>query len=428
MKRSIENRHSRASALSCIAATFAIAACGRTSDGQVDIVNGVTVTKDNANGPTLESTVALTTPRFQTHGSSFCSGTLIGENTVVTAAHCVTDLPADAVVIFGGKVDAAALALPVENVVIHKDYDPDLTLRLERNFYPSHDIAVLRFRGTRPLESRIAKVAPATLALQNGTDVTLAGFGRTGALSSGREVNDTGTLRTVDVRLEEQFARGFVFFVKGRDGLQGACAGDSGGPTYLKRDSSWFVLGALSTGNTGRVDVNSDGIADLDCIGGNFYTDLRSYATWLQSAQKALGEKVDEEETSQPSEPAPEVSERVSLTWSAEPAGNGAVRVLVRNPSQTDLGTCTLRLEARRQFTQQFLLWTTATERTYDYEGQGSLNLRGGDEATFEATDPLFGVQQLRLNGRLVRTGRLLELNLRGSCSKAVLQTERLDE
>lgn len=266
-------------------------ACGSETLSDTEIVNGKDVNRYNTRGPIASSTVALSTPSQMRQGKSFCSGTLIGENTVVTAAHCVKGLPRGAQVVFGTRATSNAIARPIRSYVSHRGYDSRLTESSGRLSRASHDIAVVSFSGRRPAGSQIISIAPANERLYQNMRISLAGFGRTGKKQQGYDVNDTGVLRTVDVAVRGLYPNGQVFMVRGfdRNGLQGACSGDSGGPAYLNRNGRWYVIGALSTGLTGTWDSNRDGRADLGCIGGNFYTDLRHYRGWLQQAQRSLG-------------------------------------------------------------------------------------------------------------------------------------------
>lgn len=423
-------------------------ACGQPSQSRPDIVQGYEVNVANATGPVLVSTVALTSARLINYGKSFCTGTLIGENTVVTAAHCVTEMPSDAQVVFGNQVSSQAAALPVDKIVRHDGYDAQLTLKGERNYKPAHDIAVISFKGQRPSSSAIVPLADRNVTLKEGQKATLAGFGRTGALTpAGGDINDTGVLRAVEVTLQQLFSSGKVIYLRGhdRDRLQGACNGDSGGPTYVAQDKKWFVTGALSTGIPGVVDRDGDSIGDLGCVGGNYYTDLRLYNEWIREAQKVLGdepeqptspvepvtppiepEQPDEEEPT-PVEP-PAVTPKVQIRWGMEPAGNGNYRVTIQNPSATDLTSCRFNIEVDREFYKQFLFWEVKTEKTYRLDGEGSLNLPAGKRDTFTVTDHLHGISRVRVDGSLARPGAVTDIRLRGSCDKFVLQSMRTDD
>lgn len=284
--------------LSSILLTTLSAGCGgadgTSQDGsETEIVQGRTVTSASATYPVSTSTVALATRWMARAGKSFCSGTLIGPNTVLTAAHCLQGSPSGIVVVFSSRVTANSYMLPVTATVVHPGYNNALTIRPERMWRPAHDIAIVRFRGKVPSTHRIIPVGTlGGTAVTQSARVTLAGFGRSGAIQerTQRDVNDTGVLRTVDVGVVSVASRGKVFAVRGfdRNRLQGACSGDSGGPTYISRNGRWYVIGALSTGVMGKVDRNGNRLSDLGCIGTNTYTDARHYADWIAAQQRRL--------------------------------------------------------------------------------------------------------------------------------------------
>lgn len=330
-----------------LAGTLALSAlfpsCSKSSHAQPKIVGGFEVTEATAFGPLLSSTVAITTPSLLFSGKSFCTGTLIGKKTVITAAHCLSDEQGREVnrkllVFFGPKVsedDTSGKSVFAREVIarrIHPAYNHRLTTSPSRRNESANDLAVLSFSGEIP-----QGFAPANLAEPENTiprGIVLAGFGITGTLlrsADGRlaragdgspaTVSDTGLLRAVRVALGAQFGGGQVFFVSSPDGRpRGACPGDSGGPAYYQvpqgnstrrndpagsQKTLWVVGGVLSTGLEGIADADGDGNADTNCVGQNFYTDVRGYKNWIAEMKTDLGET---SESSNPSKTSPAVS------------------------------------------------------------------------------------------------------------------------
>ena len=95
------------------------------------------------------STVALTTDftpdgtgdSVLSQGKSFCSGTIIGPRTVVTAAHCIQAIEgrtdkgdnifpnaSDYIVHFSSEVSEDGVYIKAESVLPHPDWDPGATL------------------------------------------------------------------------------------------------------------------------------------------------------------------------------------------------------------------------------------------------------------------------------------------------------------
>lgn len=321
----------RRAGLACLVATPVltyIACQGQEEKANNKIFGGFEVTDESTFGPLLESTVAITDSFSLFRGKSFCSGTLIGQNTVLTAAHCFTDdngnqNRGEFYVFFGNKVgqNGRVDARQIVQIERHPGYDHRLTVLPQRQSRNAHDIALVKFAGEAPEGYKPAQLAPSDASLPR--QMVLAGYGTTGtllktssgALARGRDgqpvsQSDTGTLRAARVALSRAFTGGSVFFMVSPNGKpQGACPGDSGGPAYYQVGQDWFVGGALSTGLTGLVDLNGDGTADANCRGENFYTDVRPYADYIAEVKKKFGDVGQQPEPEEPEKPIEEPEE-----------------------------------------------------------------------------------------------------------------------
>lgn len=209
---------------------------------------------------------------------AYCSGTVIRQDLVLTAAHCLTD-------------DVSAPFTSTDNMRIyydsgkkakvkvqawHSKYDPEATVQTGMT-PPPNDLALVKLVEDLPYP-----MLPAALAdrpISAGVKATLAGYGTV----DNRFGMDGKTLRKVDVKVTN------VDTEKKRidtnnpyaNNRTGACAGDSGGSIFIGSK----LYGALSIGTTLRGG---------GCGGWNSYTNIYEYidkiAIWVSEIDAADNE------------------------------------------------------------------------------------------------------------------------------------------
>lgn len=275
-----------------LAVGVAVSGCGapdqRGQQSEIKILGGRPVA-DTETDARRWSTVALTTdlasPRnpdqgpILDQGHSFCSGTIISDRVIMTAAHCLQKFD-DAtrqkipgyifpkeenfLVYFGTQVKKEGKWIRASKVIPHPDWEPSETLSPLPSRAPN-DIGLVVLSEKIPEGYKAVGIASKDLSL-NGKKVILAGFG----VSGNRNRNDTGLLRAVQVGFQNANASIRRFGVGAF--FRGACAGDSGGPAYVQEGDKLLLIGATSTG------------AEIfgQCLGiVNNYTDVRHYMDWI---------------------------------------------------------------------------------------------------------------------------------------------------
>lgn len=225
-----------------------------------NIVNGQQLSADN---PGRSSAIAL----LRGDGSFICSGTLIAENLIVTAAHClhggIQDIVTD--IGFGDSMNRGRI---IKREVIESDVFAENDV-----LFPNDDLAWLKFEGDVPAGYKPIKILADIGRLEEKNPLTLVGFGQTSD-DPDSSAGDRLTGETVFERFLDSPEWNNLIVVGPSPGT-GSCSGDSGGPAYVKIDGEWFLLGA-SNGTDDRLTP------DLSCASGHsIYTYVGAYMEWI---------------------------------------------------------------------------------------------------------------------------------------------------
>lgn len=210
-----------------------------------------------------------------------CGGTLISEEFVVTAAHCIRESPVMTLVRvrLGSihKSQGLAEELGVADVIVHPEYRPPAKY---------NDVALVRLSRAVRLSKHVTPACLASSATTQPPRAVATGWGHTeqGGQQSERLMKVTLTLvpnavcaRYYEKVPERYLPRGILTSMMcagEREGKKDACQGDSGGPLQIPRSDKsclYDIIGVTSFGK-GCANPNSPGV----------YTRISQFVPWIE--------------------------------------------------------------------------------------------------------------------------------------------------
>ncbi len=218
------------------------------------------------------------------NGDNFCTGTLIEDDVVLTAAHCAYDdnnnISSINGISFGIGPDMKnpAHKIAVKKIIPHEEYlkncakDPD-------GISSKNDVALFILKEKASKYVPTLKPIPmnkASLASLKGDSVQNVGYGTTEGTGSFDYYNYYNTKRLWTVE-EVTAVSSFDFTVDGK-GISSVCMGDSGGPALYAIDNQIYIVGTVSWGQS-------------TCLGEAHYARVNDNIAWIT---EKLGHEVED--------------------------------------------------------------------------------------------------------------------------------------
>jgi Trypsin/Bacterial pre-peptidase C-terminal domain len=193
------------------------------------IVNGLATASHPSVGALLKGATSQT-------ASAWCSGTLVGCETFLTAGHCVHGFNPSAFHVF---IPSAGF-FEVASIAVHPGFA-----------FPDGDVAVLKLAA--PVDGVAPSAINATAAPLFGSPGTIVGFGRSGDPNDDAGLKRAGAVTTVSCLPSgesdtDQVCWTFAAPLGPPGSNSNTCNGDSGGPLFVDLGCGEVIAGVTSGG------------------------------------------------------------------------------------------------------------------------------------------------------------------------------------
>ncbi|WP_413558828.1 S1 family peptidase [Bdellovibrio sp. HCB209] len=260
-----------------------------------------------------KSVVGLLIQNNNTGEVEVCSGTLLKDNLILTAAHCVFD-PENGLsisVIFDRVIDPSGKATTTELRTVTRSAIPAWWGAEDHLDTDTGDIALLQFTGDIPKGYSPVTALASEDDIANGKEVVIAGYGVNkvtktaidvntypdliGSIQSGQVVcqdsvrllncsevklEGAGVLRKASALVKNTRFSSSEIEVAPKSGI--TCHGDSGGPAFIVKNNKLYLWGVANRSANNRIS---------DCSVNSVYANVAFFRQWLNLAASKLKEQ-----------------------------------------------------------------------------------------------------------------------------------------
>ncbi|XP_074649106.1 chymotrypsinogen A-like [Tubulanus polymorphus] len=210
-------------------------------------------------------------------GQHVCGGTLINDDTIVTAAHCVA-MP------YGNYPrmwDVVVGEVNLDRPMRYYSYSVEKVYQHARwQEFKGNDIAIMKLTEKVPFDEYQSPVCLPSVGMDpaDGDVCYVSGFGQTNTdgdmnAPSSRQLLHVD-VKVIDHRICKQIFRGLDDgnICAGGHTSKNACRGDSGGPLVCNRNGKWYLHGIVSFGAVPCGQPGNPGV----------YTRVTSFLDWIK--------------------------------------------------------------------------------------------------------------------------------------------------
>lgn len=209
-------------------------------------------------------------------GTFTCSGTVIADDLVLTAGHCLGGPGyAKLDVYFRTDKDGSGPVLGVKHQIRPETYNTD-------PHRPWNDLALLRLMQRIPSNYHPVPLLSDPTWLQNGAPLILAGYGITVPIAPEFGAGGAGILRKTESKLLQSSYHENELLVDIHE--RGACFGDSGGPAYLQIGHDLVLAGVTSHLSEKNRLPDEGRRKRYSCSVDMIYTNVLALSAWIQKA------------------------------------------------------------------------------------------------------------------------------------------------
>jgi secreted trypsin-like serine protease len=222
---------------------------------------------------------------FLRMGLGNCSGVLLSDSTVITAAHCLDYNIQMITLSFGHNTVMVPMAEPTAsgrkmNYAYADEFSVPASFDIQSTHLDIHDLGLVKFSGGANSGSEAIKVLEDTSVLKNGAEVVVAGYGLS---TKDKAKSQSGALRYAVGKIRDRKLSRTEVLIQMQNSTQ-ICSGDSGGGAFIKVGDTWQLIGVTS-----RTFQHLWNLASA-CSGEVVVTLASRHTQWITEATKKLAE------------------------------------------------------------------------------------------------------------------------------------------